>query len=99
MPLQNTFTDQDIVVANAESKAVLRAAAGAFARRHDNVSYFPSYEMVTHSQPDFALRADRAHVEPEMVDHIMSSFIDVYFGQAAAALEERWPDQDIVLAD
>ncbi len=78
VPLQATFTDQDVIVANAESKAVLRAAAGAFARRHDNVSYFPSYEMVTHSHPDFALRPDRAHVEWAMVDRIMSSFIDAY---------------------
>ena len=99
VPLQNTFTDQDIVVANAESKAVLRAAAGAFARRHDNVSYFPSYEMVTHSHPDFALRPDRAHVEQKMVDRIMSSFIEVYFDQAPAVAPESWPDQDVVLAD
>jgi len=99
VPLQNTFTDQDIVVANAESKAVLRAAAGAFSRRHGNVSYFPSYEMVTHSHPDFALRPDRAHVERAMVDRIMSSFIEAYFGQVPTDLAEPWPDQDVVLAD
>jgi hypothetical protein len=99
VPLQATFTDQDVIVANAESKAVLRAAAGAFCRRHDNVSYFPSYEMVTHSHPDFALRPDHAHVERAMVDRIMSSFIEAYFDRVPPALAEPWPDQDIVLAD
>lgn len=79
VPLAMTFTGDDIVVANAASKAILRVAAGAFAAAHDNVVYFPSYEMVTHSRQDLAWRADRLHVTREMVDRIVATFQASYF--------------------
>lgn len=79
VPLQTTFTDQDIVEANTESKAVLRAAAAAFVRRHANVHYFPSYEMVTYSQQKRAWKPDRAHVRGQMVRDVVSRFMALYY--------------------
>ncbi len=79
VPLQTTFTDQDIVVANMDSKATLRAAVADFAARHDNVHYFPSYEMVLYSSAKAAWAADRAHVNRGMVDQIVAQFVAAYY--------------------
>ncbi len=79
VPMQSTFTTRDIVVANAESKATLLAAAQSFVRRHDDVHYFPSYEMVTFSSQKLAWMPDRAHVRPEMVQQIVSRFMGLYY--------------------
>jgi hypothetical protein len=90
VPLQKTFSGLDVIVANTESKAVQRAAAGAFARLHENVHYFPSYELVQYSNPDLAWRPDRVHVNPEMVGWIMDRFIEaVYEGSDPKVVVER----------
>ena len=47
VPLQATFRPEDVMTANAYSKAVQRAALEAFVLRHNNVDYFPSFETVT----------------------------------------------------
>ncbi|MDN5567769.1 MAG: GSCFA domain-containing protein [Paracoccus sp. (in: a-proteobacteria)] len=39
---------QHVLTATTHSKSVLRAAAGCFMSQHDDVDYFPSYEIVTH---------------------------------------------------
>jgi hypothetical protein len=83
VPMAATFTPKDIVVANAESKAVLRAAAGAFTGRHENVDYFPSYEMVTLSAPELAWRPDRLHVNGRMVRRVVRSFMKAYYDTEA----------------
>ena len=79
VPMSSTFTSQDIVVANAESKAVLRAAAGAFTARRADTHYFPSYEMVTYSAPELAWRPDRVHVNGKLTRHIVKSFMRSYY--------------------
>jgi hypothetical protein len=77
-PLSATFTDQDIVVANAESKAVLRAAA-AFTAGREDVHYFPSYEMAAYSSPALAWRPDRVHVTGKLTRHIVKTFMRAYY--------------------
>lgn len=74
VPLNATFTDRDVVVANTYSKSVLRAVAEDFAAAHDHVHYFPSYEIVMHSDRKAAWADDGRHVEPEVVHHIMGLF-------------------------
>lgn len=45
VPLANSLGQQSAICADTESKAILRTAAGAFARQHpDDVIYFPSFE-------------------------------------------------------
>lgn len=82
VPLTATFTGQDVVVANAFSKSVLRAAAGHWAAAHANVHYFPSYEIVTSSRRESAWERDGRHVRFELVQHVMELF-------AAAHVPER----------
>ncbi len=75
VPLGATFTGQDVVIANTHSKAVMRTAAGEWAACHDNVHYFPSYEITMNSTRGAAWHPDGRHVRRELVDHIMQTFI------------------------
>lgn len=85
VPLSATFTDKDIVVANMDSKSTLRSAAAAFVARHDHAHYFPSFEMVTYSDPSLAWRPDRIHVTGRMIDHVVSTFVNTYYEEGAFA--------------
>ena len=75
VPLQATFTGQDIVLANTYSKSTLRAVAQDFAAAHENVQYFPSYEIVMNSERDRAWEGDLRHVTGAMANHIMDVFM------------------------
>jgi GSCFA family len=75
VPLQATFTGQDIVVANTYSKSTLRAVAQDFAAAHDNVQYFPSYEIVMNSDRDQSWEDDLRHVKGAMGKHVMDVFM------------------------
>ncbi len=65
--LRTTFAGDDVMSAYIYMKSVLRSAAEAFVRGHDNVDYFPSYESVMLSDRAFAWREDQAHVSDEIV--------------------------------
>lgn len=82
VPLQATFTGRDIVVANMDSKATLRAAAAAFCRDYA-AEYFPSYEMVAYTNHNLAWKPDRVHVQPDMVRHIVETFTRTYYENGA----------------
>ena len=46
VPLTATASQNHVLVATTYSKAVLRAVAGGLAARHDDIDYFPSFEIV-----------------------------------------------------
>ncbi|HEY3645679.1 MAG TPA: GSCFA domain-containing protein [Gammaproteobacteria bacterium] len=75
VPLNATFTGQDIVVANTYSKSTLRVVAQDFAAAHANVQYFPSYEIVMNSQRELAWEEDLRHVQGAMTQHVMDQFM------------------------
>lgn len=76
VPLHATFRNQDILVANTYSKAVLRAVAEHFQLGKDNVCYFPSFEFATLSHPNLVWgKRDLRHVDRNFVEHIMSAVI------------------------
>ncbi len=75
IPFNATFSGLDVVEANTYSKAVLRAVAQDFADAHGDVMYFPSYEMVTLSDPDAVWTPDMRHVRPDFVRRIMDFFM------------------------
>ena len=74
VPLERSFLAQDVVTTNSYSKSMLRAVAQEFASGHDNVDYFPSYELVSYADPKTAWAWDYRHVTPGLVAHIMSLF-------------------------
>lgn len=47
VPLTATASGHHVEVATSYSKAVLRAVCGKLSDTHDNVDYFPSYEVIT----------------------------------------------------
>ena len=84
VPLQTTFRDQDVLVANSYSKAVQRAAVDAFSIDRQ-VDYFPSYELVTLSDMRYAwIENDFRHVRQDTIDRIMAQVLKVYMGDSAA---------------
>lgn len=78
VPLNTTFSGWDITQANTLSKATLRTVAQTVADADDLVDYFPSYEMVTLTDPQAAWYPDYRHVRREMVERIMRTFIANY---------------------
>lgn len=78
VPLLSTFRNQDVLVANAYSKSVQRAAIEKFVFNHSNVNYFPSYEFVVLGDPNKNWIRDYRHVSPTVVDRIISSVMQTY---------------------
>lgn len=78
VPFKSTFSGQDAIRANTYSKSALRAAAEEFCSAHDNVDYFPSFEMVTLSDRANAYMDDYIHVKPSMVSRIMTLAVSKY---------------------
>ena len=78
VPLMNTFSTMDIVVANSWAKSLLRAVSQEWAAVHPNVDYFPSYEVVQNSDRGEIWEDDLRHVRGEAVQHIMELFLRKY---------------------
>ena len=78
VPLEATFSGEDVVIANTYSKSLLRAVAQEWAVAHKNVHYFPSYEIVQNSDRSLTWEEDMRHVKGKVVRHIMSLFLRNY---------------------
>lgn len=78
VPMKATFTGLDAIQANTYSKAVQRAAVEAFVRAHDDVDYFPSYEIATLSDRALAYERDNIHVTPVLVGQIIDRVLEKY---------------------
>ena len=88
VPISLTFTGRDITIANAHSKAVLRAVCDAVTLEREGVDYFPSYEMVTLSDPRLVWKTDRLHVSQGFIGKIVGYMLDNYMeGVDAAAAD------------
>ena len=78
VPLMNTFSTMDIVVANSWAKSLLRAVSHEWAAAHPNVDYFPSYEIVHNSDRREMWEDDLRHVKGAGVQHIIDVFLRNY---------------------
>ncbi len=74
VPLFLTFRKMDNVLANMESKSILRAVAGMIVHRFANVHYFHSYEMAAWASLHSTYRRDGRHVRATGVARIMAEF-------------------------
>ena len=77
VPLQRTFSEDDIFTANMLSKSTLRAALGEVQETADNIVYVPSYEAVM-SQGRQSFKNDYRHVRPDVVQQITGAFVEAY---------------------
>lgn len=76
VPLVATATSQHVLGATIYSKSVLRVAAHDVALRHEGVSYFPSYEIVTGPQaPSDFFESTRRDVSKAAIDQVMDVFL------------------------
>jgi len=78
VPLMNTFSTMDIVVANTWAKSLLRAVAHEWAAMHSNVDYFPSYEIVQNSDRAAVWESDLRHVKGIGAQRVMELFLRNY---------------------
>ena len=78
VPLMNTFSTMDIVVANTWAKSLLRTVAQEWATAHSNVDYFPSYEIVQSSDRAAIWETDLRHVTGAGAQHVMELFLRNY---------------------
>jgi hypothetical protein len=78
VPMMATFSTQDVVLANTYSKSLLRTVAQEWATAHENVHYFPSYEIVLNSEKAVTWEEDLRHVQGTVVNHIMNMFREHY---------------------
>lgn len=77
VPLTATASDDHVLVATTQSKATLRAIAGDFAATYEDISYFPSYELIaTHPIRGQFFEPDLRNVNDAGVDYVMSHFFD-----------------------
>jgi hypothetical protein len=75
VPLTATASGGHVLVASSYSKSVLRAVAGDLAADHEDVAYFPSYEIIA-SHPGRAMffNPDLRSVNLAGVDYVMRHF-------------------------
>jgi hypothetical protein len=85
--LTQTFRELDVVVANVESKSILRAVAGQITQEFPNAIYWPSYEICNYNEGSF--KSDLRHVTRERVDSIMNAFRHCFMHTDRSAEEEE----------
>jgi len=103
VPLTATATDQHVLVATMHAKSVLRTVAGALQRAHDDVDYFPSYELIaSHATRGQHYDDNLRTVKGAGVDQVMAHFgaaIARQAGQAQLAALRPWPRARLATAD
>ena len=76
VPLVATATQDHVLEASIYSKSVLRAACGEICAAHENVAYFPSYEIITGPQARGAFfEPDLRSVSAAGVEEVMRVFL------------------------
>jgi hypothetical protein len=82
IPLVATKTLQNVLVASSYSKAVLRAVVGDIEQQHENVAYFPSFEIINSpASLGQYLSDDLREVTENGVEHVMSCFLNSFYGE------------------
>ena len=83
VPLAATMEDRHVLQSTIASKSVLRVSADEMRRRHANVEYFWSYDIVSGTfNNERYFEPDRRNVNERGVAHVMESFFR-HFGDPA----------------
>lgn len=100
VPLTATATNSHVLAATTYSKSVLRAVAGELSEDHDDIDYFPSYEIIASPfSRGFFYSPNLRSVEPQGVNSVMRVFFDqhppvqIHAPAAAAKVEDE--DDDV----
>jgi hypothetical protein len=88
VPLTATATGGHVLQATVYSKSVLRGVAGQLAMEHDDVDYFPSYEIITNPwSTNLFYEANLRSVKSCGVDEVMRTFFNAHLGTTPGAAE------------
>ncbi|CAN7313154.1 GSCFA domain-containing protein [Caulobacter sp. LjRoot300] len=90
VPLVATATGGHVLPATVYSKSVLRVAAQQVVDVHENVDYFPSYEIITGPHAGAYFEDDRRNVRSAGVEAVMKVFGRQYV-DAAGVVEDVAP--------
>lgn len=83
VPLTASMEARHILQATTYSKSVLRVAAEEAVKKHNNVHYFASYELITATcQTNTFFEEDRRTVTPFGIDYVMNCFFDHFASSA-----------------
>ena len=78
IPLAQTFTDHDVMIANTYAKSALRTAAEAVSYLTESVDYYPSYESIMLSERSITWKEDMRHVQSELISLNVDRMINAY---------------------
>jgi hypothetical protein len=94
VPLTATVAGAHVLVSNVYSKSVLRAVAGQLARDHDDIDYFPSFEIMTNpASRGVFFESNLRSVSAAGVETAMRMFFEAH-GPVGAAAPTIAPDDD-----
>lgn len=85
VPMDHTFSGQDIVVANTYSKATLRAVAQDVANGDPLIDYFPSYEMAMLGAPETVWHPDFRNLKRQYSVDVVQAFLRAYLEKTPTA--------------
>jgi hypothetical protein len=89
VPLIATYENRHVLVSTTYSKAALRVAADAAERSFHNVTYFPSYEIITSPAAQGRYYADDLREVTDLgVKHVMRVFAKHFFEAQQSPLGE-----------
>ncbi len=92
VPLKATFLPEDVILATAQTKALLRTVAGEVVGTDPRVGYFPGFERVMLTRSWDVFRNDLRHVSDFVVKDIVAQLTQTYF-DADAAHRTRFEDK------
>lgn len=97
VPLMATASDDHVLVATSYSKSVLRAVAGDLAQDHDDIHYFPSFEIIsTHPFRGSFFEPDLREVNQFGVNLVMDHFFSGPLAEEFAGVTEQ-PEEELDL--
>ena len=82
---------KDTLPLNNVSKSILRVACHKLTQQYENVSYFPSYELMMDDLRDYRFyKTDMIHPTADAENYIWEKFCDVYFNHDTKNFIANW---------
>lgn len=82
---------KDSLVLNSVSKSSLRLALHQLCEKHQDITYFPSYELLLDDLRDYRFFAnDLLHPSEMAEEYIWQKFIDTFFSEEARSFLKEW---------
>jgi hypothetical protein len=90
---------KDTLELNSVSKSVLRMACHTLVQSHDDVDYFPAYEIMLDDLRDYRFyKGDMIHPSEVAEEYIWEKFADRYFDEKSKSFLYRWKEIRAALA-